>query len=346
MRHRKPRRGFVVVAGSVVIVLVIGLALARLVALEPGPGSTSPAHADVVQTFHICPIADCTRYPDPPNVRGITISALQSWLPQQYLIYKQISAMAAWNANAMRLQILQDKLVGADGKSFSQQYMGVVEKFIRYALHKHLTVIIAAQTELSVGYTKNESLPTAATAAFWDRFIPKYGRNPHVVFDLFNEPRKCSWQQWSDTMQPLVEHVRRAGSINQLWIEGVWWASTLEGVPMLRGQGLVYSFHHPGSPWPWQAPVNRDTWQRSFGYLADRGVPVVDGEFTNYIGGYYWAHATRTVTEYLRYLRAHKIGLVAWSLASGVMSSIDYSHAISEPQADGRLVQRYFWGSL
>ena len=38
--------------------------------------------------------------------------------------------------------------------------------------------------------------------------------------------------------------------------------------------------------------------------------------------------------------------LVAWSLAAGVMSSVDYSHAIGAPQADGRLIQRYFWGQL
>jgi hypothetical protein len=64
-----------------------------------------------------------------------------------------------------------------------------------------------------------------------------------------------------------------------------WWGSTLAGVPLLHGKGIVYSFHHPGSPWPSQAPVTEATWNRAFGYLASRGIPVVDGEFVNYAGG-------------------------------------------------------------
>jgi|SRR5215471_2381063 len=340
--HARRRRAWAwSLAGLLVVAIVISVAAF-------GRSSSAPLAAanDEQTVFRICPVGDCSNYPDPSAVRGITISALQGWLIDQHMIYKQISAMRRWHANTIRLQVLQDKLVGERGQRYAPVYMALVDKFVRYSLRKHLTVVIAAQTELSLGWVKNESLPTAATDAFWDRMTAKYGHDPRIVFDLFNEPRKCSWEQWQAAMQPLVDHVRAAGSVNQIWVEGRWWASTLEGVPLLHGQGLVYSFHHPGSPWPWQAPVGVDTWQRSFGYLADRHVPVIDGEFTNYVGGYYWPRATRTVTAYFHYLRAHRIGLVAWSLAAGVMSSIDYTHALREPHADGRLVQRYFWGRL
>jgi hypothetical protein len=132
-----------------------------------------------------------------------------------------------------------------------------------------------------------------------------------VVFDLFNEPRcqgthvgaassVCGWQDWQDTMWPLVRYIRSRGSLNQLWLEGHRWGSELGGVPMLPChkavawcQGIVYSFHKPGCPWPTFCAPDPAIWFQQFGYLAAAGVPVVNGEMTNYRGGYYWAHSNR-----------------------------------------------------
>jgi hypothetical protein len=230
--------------------------------------------------------------------------------------------------------------------------MANIRKIVTFALHRHLNVILNAQTEISLGYSANENLPTAATFAFWRRMTRYYGDNPHVVFDLFNEPRFCNWAQWTRSMQPLVDYVRRIGSLNQLWAEGLWWGSTFAGLPhLLSGQGIVYSFHHPGAPWPWQGWVpgyqpgvmGPPLWNAAFGDLAARGVPMVNGEFVNYIGGYYWPHSTQMVSQYMRYLAKHHIGMVAWSLQPGIMTaSTKLGSAVSEPQGAGRLVWRYF----
>jgi hypothetical protein len=226
--------------------------------------------------------------------------------------------------------------------------MANIRKIVTFALHRHLNVILNAQTEISLGYSANENLPTAATFAFWRRMTRYYGDNPHVVFDLFNEPRFCNWAQWTRSMQPLVDYVRRIGSLNQLWAEGLWWGSTFAGLPhLLSGQGIVYSFHHPGAPWPWQGWVpgyqpgvmGPPLWNAAFGDLAARGVPMVNGEFVNYIGGYYWPHSTQMVSQYMRYLAKHHIGMVAWSLQPGIMTaSTKLGSAVSEPQGAGRLV--------
>ena len=54
-------------------------------------------------------------------------------------------------------------------------------------------------------------------------------------------------------------------------------------MPLLKGSNIVYDFHHAGAPWGWDAPINPLTWDASFGYLAARGIPVIDGEFANYV---------------------------------------------------------------
>src|SRR5262249_46694791 len=167
----------------------------------------------------------CTDYPVPSQVRGITIAALQNYLYFTPSVTAQISAAArSWNVNAVRLQIVQDKLVGASGHryplGYSRGYMHNIKLIVGFALRRHLNVILNAQTEMSLGYSANENLPTAATDAFWRAMTTLYGDNPHVVFDLFNEPRYCNWAMWTRSMQSLVDFVRHMGSLNQLWVEG------------------------------------------------------------------------------------------------------------------------------
>jgi hypothetical protein len=340
------------VAAAVTLVVVLAAAwwvIGRQGA--PPPVAASIASAKVI--YRPCPVGSCAGYPVPSQVRGITIAALQNFLFDNPSVKGQIRAAArGWNVNAIRLQIVQDKLVGASGKKYSASYMTNIHKIVAFALRRHLNVILNAQTEMSMGYSANENLPTAATHAFWWHMTQAYGDNPHVVFDLFNEPRYCNWAMWLRSMQSLVDYVRHIGSLNQLWAEGLWWGSTFAGLPhLLSGQGIVYSFHHPGAPWPWQGWVpgyqpgvmGPPLWNVAFGDLAAAGVPMVNGEFVNYIGGYYWPHSTQMVSQYMHYLAARHIGMIAWSLQPGVMTaSTQLGSAVSEPQGAGRLVWRYF----
>ena len=290
---------------------------------------------------------------------GITLDGLQDWLPPQAAFDRNIAlssgriarmeeqihaARYAWNANVVRFQIVQDKLVGASGEMFSAVYMQDIRTVTDYALNLGLQVVLNAQTETTAGFIRNESLPTQATRSFWQHIMTSYKNNPQVIFDLFNEPRNCSWRQWYRAMQGLLNYVRHAGARNTVWVEGRWWGSTLAGVPLLHGTGIVYSFHHPGSPWPGQAPVGRKTWDRAFGYLARRGIPVVNGEFVNYSGGYRWKNPAVMVPEYLRYLAAHHIGMTAWTLGlPGVMNSTNnLSSTTKEPHGCGQLVKSWF----
>lgn len=331
-------------AGAAVVTLAATVASCAWILLQPSPPFTAPPGF----TDRTCPLTvSCAGYPVPSQVRGLTIATLQNWMLYTQSAEAEIRAASAWHANLVRLQVVQDKMVGAEGKSFNPGYMNAVRAITRYALQRGLFVVLNAQTELSLGFVHDEAMPTAATYAFWRHMITGYGHNPRVVFDLFNEPRDCGWGLWQADFQPLVNYVRAHGSENQLWVEGIDWGSTLQGVPLLRGQGIVYSYHHPGSPWPWQTPVTVATWDQAFGDLAARGIPVVDGEFVNFMGGYYWPRSTATVTRYFEYLRYHHIGVVGWSLQPGIMTATnDETTAVSEPQGAGRLFMRYFWGRL
>lgn len=355
-RRGLPRLNFVAVLTALFFILA-GSSGVYLALHNPVAGTAN--EIPTARVFRICPVQDCSGYPRPAKIKGITISSLQGYLLFTKAAAAQIAAVHCmprlhpgcehhhWQGNTVRLQIEQDKLVGANGDKFNSDYARIIRQVVGRALRYHEYVVLNAQTEQTVGYGLNEPMPTLATFRFWQYFTKLYGTFPHVVFDLFNEPRESSWDEWRADFQALVDNIRHEGSLNQLWVEGRTWGSTLQGVPLLNGKGIVYSYHHPGCPHQYQCPVTEKTWWDAFGSYAARGVPVVNGEFVNFTGGYVWAYATETVTKYLLDLHKWHIGVIAWSLQPGVMTTgLDLGKPIPEPQGAGMLVWRDFHGTL
>ena len=118
----------------------------------------------------------------------------------------------------------------------------------------------------------------------------------------------------------------------------------------LHGAGLVYSFHHP------IGPHTTANWYRNFGYLQQRGLHLVNGEFSNWAGGYCWDDAPTKIPVYLKYLRDHHIGMTAWTLDKGILNSTDDYASATTMNADftchggrinqgaGKLFQDWFGG--
>ena len=334
--RRRPRRAHTAVR---VLMAALALATAAAVAVLLLVPMTPPAAPGP------------PRYYDWPGgaPRGITLSGLQAYLfgpPNVTMMEKQmLAARRYWHANTIRLQVIQDKLVGEDGNRYRPLYGRYVRELVTFGLRHHLTVVLNAQTEISTGWATDEPMPTRATFAFWARVIRWYRNRPGVAFDLFNEPRHSDWTTWQADMQGLITYIRRHGARNWIWVDGERWGSTLAGVPLLHdpARRLAYTYHHPGAPWQYQNTPTADTWDRAFGDLAARGLPVVDGEFAAFTGSYDWARPSQTVRQYLAYLAAHHIGLLGWTLTPGALNSTgSYASASTEPQGDGRLVKAWF----
>ena len=338
------------------ILLGAGLMLTVVIARGgPSNGAAPPPAAPVVAHPHYASWVN--------SVRGITLSGYQDFIVNDSTVAmierQERAARDHWKANTIRLQFLQDRLVGGKGNTWNKHYFYYIQKGIRYALSLGLTVVINDQTEVSMGFAKNEPAPDHATKVFWGRMMGYYANQPKVIFDLFNEPRNETWEQWlnggtlddwSGTYigeQQLVSYIRSEGAKNTIWVEGINWASTLAGVPELHDplKNLVYTFHHPGSPHPDKNFVpGPKIWWDSFGYWAAEGHRVLDGEFANYIGNYYWDnHPGKSVRAYLAYLEAHHIGVLCWSLVAGSLNAnADFRSESQEPQGDGKIIHDFY----
>jgi len=254
------------------------------------------------------------------------------------------AAQQAWCANTVRLQVSQDRLINGRGFDptklhLNQTFLAAVKQEIQYARGLGLMVVLNLQTQTDADVDQTLTEPTKRAVFFWRKMAKKFGNDPGVVFDLFNEPGWVStWAQWRNGFvhhgivyvgfQRLAEAVRAAGAKNILWLEGMRWGGTLEGVWRHRVKGvgpLMYAEHRPPKP------HTVASWRGTFGYLAERNLaPVVVGEWAQYARSdapwACWDDAPRAVRRWLDYLASIEVGVVANKLAPGqLIQSTDYT---------------------
>ena len=112
-------------------------------------------------------------------------------------------------------------------------------------------------------------------------------------------------------MQTLVNKIRSWGVDNLIWVEGPYWAQKLPKKPyLISGSNIVYSYHH--------IDLNQISHWGFIARLAKKHA-VVDGEWSQYQSPWAECYSSAPITtpQYLSFLHAHNIGLIAWSLQKG-----------------------------
>jgi hypothetical protein len=220
------------------------------------------------------------------------------------------------------------------GCHYNTDFLGYLDQAVGLARQLGLAVVICAQHE----GLDNTSMPEGNDIAFWKIIHHHYG--PEVICDLFNEPKpggvySDAWLGWQGGgpgtdgvsycgFEELVRELRAYGLANTFWVEGIANAGTLQGIAGTAGNfqlsdplgKIVYSIHHPQGT---RTPAN---WATQFGYLAELGIPVVVGEWTNWAtkNAECWPDAASTVPAFLNYVSGlGGCGLIVWALLSGVL---------------------------
>jgi hypothetical protein len=266
---------------------------------------------------------------------GFTLAELQHRVITGQLIVDMEGEIATakyrYHANTIRLQIQQQRLIGYHGHRLDAAYLADIRAVTDYGLGLGMTMVLNAQTEPGPGFRYAGDYADGSTAAFWRVLAPIYANRRHAVFDIFNEPRNQEWPLWQAGNQSIIDMIRhRYHARNWIWVDGIHWGSRLDGVPMLSGSRIVYTYHHPGAPWPGMVAQNPTTWGWAFGGLARSGHPVVDAEFENNPPHDGWSarnHMShRTLRAYMRYVKASHIGILVFGLKNAPLIE-DYHRA-------------------
>ena len=203
----------------------------------------------------------------PIQLRGVNramwgVACLNGHVTQGPVSLEGTNAIAAWGANAIRIQLNEDCYLGINGvpaASSGAVYRDALGEYVKDANESGLDVILtlgfnAPGSELS---TQEETMADESHApTFWADVTHQFGNNRAVIFDLYNEPRPfdgattpAAWScilnggncgdsaftigDYTFTvfpvagMQQLVDLVRQDGSKNVLMIGGAHAANSL-----------------------------------------------------------------------------------------------------------------------
>jgi hypothetical protein len=239
-----------------------------------------------------------------------------------------------WQAQVLRLPLNLDSL--RPGSAYEADVDALVAAAGEVGLY--LMLELHATT-----HDLNPVLPPIDRARpAWVRLAVRHGAQPHVIFDLWNEPHpetllgrsaywrlRGPWEMWRELAQGLINAIRAAGATDTLLIVGgVDWAYDLSPLrrpgARLQGHGpLAYATHvYPfkGRQWPTRWAGWRHEWRRAFGRVAEE-LPVLVTEFGSEPAGASDAYFPNTdadsarawVSDLLAYVDELGLSALAWS---------------------------------
>ncbi len=154
---------------------------------------------------------------------------------------------------------------------------------------------------------------TEAAKKFFRYIAKKYGKYPHIIYEIWNEPLKVSWKdEVRPYMQELIQTIRKYDSDNLILVGSPHWCQHIEDAfhNPVDGKNIMYTTHfYTGSA--------REDRMKDLDKLWNKGCPIFVSEFgvSIYDGGrkdkkVYLEEAD----EWIDWMNKRKISWVAWSL--------------------------------
>ena len=249
---------------------------------------------------------------------GVARSGLEVNCSDSTITAADFQHMKSWNANVVRLALNQDYWLSGAAR-FCSSYQTNVDNALNQAIAAGLDVIFDLHwsDKGNLGNTSpaQQRMADANSVTFWQQFATKYKNNPHIIFELYNEPHDVSWSVWKSGgdsgdgftvhgMQELYNTVRGTGANNIILIAGLNWGYDLSGVPSNRitGFNIGYITH----PYDFAGKQPSD-WDAGWGFLTTTD-PVIVTEFGDFncTAGYY--------TSLINYAESHnQTSWTAWA---------------------------------
>jgi endoglucanase len=178
-----------------------------------------------------------------------------------------------------------------------------IETVIKAAIKNNIYVIID-------WHSHNIRLPEAKE--FFTDMATKYGKNPHVIYELYNEPVKDTWAQVKDYSIELIKTIRAIDPDNIILVGSPHWDQDINlaaDEPITGFNNLMYTCH-------FYAGTHGQSLRDKCDYALNKGIPVFISESAgmeasgngpiNYIEWQKW----------IDWCAEKKISLVTWSVSA------------------------------
>jgi endoglucanase len=158
-------------------------------------------------------------------------------------------------------------------------------------------------------HSHNIRLPEAK--AFFTRMARRYGRNPNMIWEIFNEPDHESWPEVKAYAQELITTIRAIDPYNLILVGSPHWDQDLHLVaadPIRNARNIMYTMHF------YAASHKKDLRYRCDAALA-KGIPIFISESGGMEATGNGPLDTTAWKAYIDWAERNRISWLTWSVS-------------------------------
>ena len=241
----------------------------------------------------------CSQTGDPIVLRGVSYGWHNLW-PRFYNKQSVKWLKKDWKCTVLRAAmgtVIEDNYI--ENPEFALKCMN---KVIKAAIKNDLYIIIDWHTYYP---QKKEA------KAFFSMMAQKYGKYPHIIYEIYNEPMEDSWESVKEYAADIISEIRKYDPDNIILVGSPHWDQDLHLVaesPLEGFNNIMYTLH-------FYAATHKQELRDRAEAAWDKGIPI----FVSECAGMECTGDGPVVipewTRWVEWLESKKISWVNWSIS-------------------------------
>lgn len=236
----------------------------------------------------------------PISLRGVSFG-WHNWWPRFYNKEAVKWLHNDWSATIVRAAMGVD----ADDNSYlksPKDSKAKLEAVVNAAIKEDIYVIIDWHSH---------NIHTKEAVAFFSEMAKKYGKHPNVIYEIFNEPEKQSWEEVKTYSEEVIKAIRKHDPDNIILVGNPSWDQDLHLVaenPIKGYDNLMYTMH-------FYAATHQKWLRDRVDEAMKKGIPVFVSESAGMEATGDGPLNLVAWQEYIDWMEEKKISWVTWSVS-------------------------------
>ena len=158
----------------------------------------------------------------------------------------------------------------------------------------------------------SHGIRTQEAIDFFKKMATQYGKYPNIIYEIFNEPVRQSWQEVNAYSKAIIQAIREIDKNNIILVGSTHWDQDIHLVadsPITGYTNLMYSLH-------FYAATHKEDLRERGDYALSKGLPLFVSECAAMEASGDGPLDTDSWNEWLNWMEKNQISWACWSLSS------------------------------
>lgn len=276
---------------------------------------TKTSTLDYYGQLHVNGTNLCDENNNPIQLKGLSSHGL-GWFPEYINMDAFKSFKNDWNMNVLRLAMYTEEYNGycSSNEAQKKNLKSIVNKGIEIAQDLDLYVIVDWHI-LSDG---NPLTHVKDAIEFFDEISSKYKNDPHILYEICNEPNgSTTWADIKSYAKQVIPVIRKNAPDAIIIVGTPTWSQDVDIAaqsPITEYDNIMYALH-------FYADTHRDNLRNKMVSAIESGLPVFVSEYGICDASGNGLINTEEANKWVALMDQHKVSYIAWNLSNKSESS-------------------------